>query len=160
MDKEMKISYTLFADKSELNDVEQKLYERAKQVRKQAYAPYSNFFVGCSVLLKNGEIIVGNNQENAVFPAGTCAEQVALNWTSANFPNEQIEKIFIVGAPKDIEKHIAPVPPCGTCRQVISEHEDRQQHNIEVYFASVVGEIYKINSVKTMLPFTFGKDLL
>ncbi len=160
MEKEIKISYTLFNDISELSEIDKKLFEVAKKARLQAYAPYSNFLVGCAVLLKNGTIAMGNNQENAVYPVGTCAERVALNWISANFPTEQIEKLFVIGAPKDVETEIIPAPPCGICRQAISEYEDKQKQPIEVYFANLSGKVYKVNSVKTILPFTFNKEFL
>ncbi len=160
MNKQININYEVFADGSELNEIEQELYEAAKNARSQAYAPYSDFFVGCSVLLKNGKIVTGNNQENAAFPVGTCAERVALNWASANFPNELIQKIFIVGAPKDVTKKIKAVPPCGVCRQTISEYENKQQSKIEIYFGSISGEIYKVNSIQVMLPFSFDSNFL
>ncbi len=160
MNKKIDITYEVFTNSSELNDIEQELYESAKLVRERAYAPYSDFLVGCAVLLKNGKIITGNNQENAAFPVGTCAERVALNWASANFPNESIQKIFIVGAPKDITKKIKAVPPCGTCRQAISEYENKQKSKIEIYFGSLSGEIFKVNSIQSMLPFSFNSDFL
>ncbi len=160
MDKQIEITYKVYKDSSELNEIEQKLYEEAKNIRKKAYAPYSDFYVGCSVLLKNGEIVVGNNQENAAYPSGTCAERVALSWLSANFPNEIIKKVFIVGAPKNISKKTKAVPPCGFCRQAISEYEYKQKENIEIYFASTSGEIFKVQSIKSLLPFTFDSDFL
>lgn len=78
MKKEAQISYEHFKNSSELSDVEKKLFDRAKQARENAYAPYSNFLVGCSVLLENGEIYSGNNQENAAYPSGLCAERTTL----------------------------------------------------------------------------------
>ncbi len=160
MEKEMKISYTLFNDISELSEIDKKLFESAKKARLQAYAPYSDFLVGCAVLLENGTIATGNNQENAVYPVGTCAERVALNWISANFPNEKIKKLLVIGAPKDIKVETTPAPPCGVCRQSISEYEDKQKQPIEVYFANLSGKVYKVNSIKTILPFTFGGEFL
>lgn len=73
MKKDLQISYEYFKNSSELNDIEKKLFEKAKEARENAYAPYSQFLVGCSVLLENGEIYSGNNQENAAFPSGLCA---------------------------------------------------------------------------------------
>ncbi len=160
MKKELTINYTAFNDVSELSEIDKKLFEEAKKARLRAYAPYSNFLVGCAVLLKNGTIATGNNQENAVYPVGTCAERVALNWVSANFPNEKIEKLFVIGAPKDIQIETIPAPPCGVCRQSISEYEDKQKDTIEVYFANLSGKVYKVNSIKTMLPFTFSGEFL
>jgi len=101
MEKNIAIKYNHFKSRAELTETEQKLLERAKIARKNAYAPYSDFFVGCAVLLENGEIFSGNNQENAAFPSGLCAERTALFWIGANFPDQKIKKIFIVGGPKD-----------------------------------------------------------
>ena len=101
MKKDIKIDYEHFKGRNELSEVENSLFEKAIQARENAYAPYSNFFVGCAVLLENGEIFSGNNQENAAFPSGLCAERTALFWIGANFPDQKIKKIFIVGGPKE-----------------------------------------------------------
>jgi cytidine deaminase len=60
--------------------------------------------VGCAVLLENGEIYSGNNQENAAFPSGLCAERTTLFWVAANFPDVKVKKIFVVGGPKEFMK--------------------------------------------------------
>ena len=93
MEKELRIRYQIIASKDLLSDVERKLFEAAYEVRKNAYAPYSNFSVGCALLLENGEIVTGSNQENAAYPSGLCAERTAIFWTSANYPNQKIKKI-------------------------------------------------------------------
>lgn len=161
MKKEMAIPYEVFEDTSGLNEIEKQLFEKAKTAREKAYAPYSNFWVGCAILLKNGEIITGNNQENAAYPSGTCAERAALYWASSNFPNEIISKIFIIGAPKNwVKENLKPVPPCGSCRQSISEYEIKQKEPIEIYFSSLEGEIFKINSIQFLLPFSFDGGFL
>lgn len=160
MKEELTLEYHHFKSESELNDIEKQLFNKAKEARLKAYAPYSNFLVGSSILLKNGEIVVGNNQENAAYPSGTCAERTALYWASANFPDEMIEKIFIVGGPKVAKAILPPVPPCGSCRQSILEYESKQKHDIEIYFANLVGEVYKINSMKSLLPFSFNQEFL
>ncbi len=93
MKKETQISYEHFTDSSELTGIENTLFEKAKEAREKAYAPYSDFLVGCAVLLENGEIHAGNNQENAAYPSGLCAERTALFWIAANFPEVKIRKI-------------------------------------------------------------------
>lgn len=160
MKEELTLQYHHFKSESELSDIEKQLFNKAKEARLKAYAPYSNFLVGSSILLKNGEIIVGNNQENAAYPSGTCAERTALYWASANFPDEIIDKIFIVGGPKVAKAILPPVPPCGSCRQSILEYESKQKQDIEIYFANLVGEVYKISSMKGLLPFSFDQDFL
>ncbi|WP_345992466.1 cytidine deaminase [Chryseobacterium sp. Chry.R1] len=160
MKKDIQIGYEYFKNSSELNDIEKKLFERAKQARENAYAPYSQFLVGCSVLLENGEVFSGNNQENAAFPSGLCAERTALFWIGANFPEEKIKKIFIVGGPKESSEKTPPIPPCGACRQSLIEYETKQKENIDLYFSSMNDEIVKVNSIKDLLPFYFDSTFL
>lgn len=159
MKKQLNIDYEYFATINELPEIEQKLFATASEIRKQAHAPYSNFLVGCAILLENGQIITGNNQENAAYPSGLCAERTAIFWTSANHPREKILKIFIVGG-TDNDTKGKPVPPCGACRQSILEYENQQKKDIEFYFASVEGETYKICSIKELLPFSFDVSFL
>ncbi len=160
MKKETQISYEYFKNSSELNDIEKKLFEKAKEARENAYAPYSSFLVGCAILLENGEIYSGNNQENAAFPSGLCAERTTIFWVGANFPAEKIKKIFIVGGPKEFSEKNPPIPPCGACRQSIIEYETKQNQNIELYFSSMDEEVVKVNSIKDLLPFYFDGTFL
>jgi len=159
MEKEINIKYTAIGGRSELNETEKKLYDAAFEVREKAYAPYSSFLVGCALLLENGEIITGSNQENAAYPSGLCAERTAIFWASANYPDMKIKKLFVIGAPKDAVTSI-PVSPCGACRQSILEYEAKQKENIEIYFASMDGEIYKTTSIRDLLPFSFDASFL
>lgn len=160
MKKEVHIQYDFFADAGELDTTEQMLFEKARTVRENAYAPYSRFLVGCAMLLENGEIVTGSNQENAAFPSGTCAERSAIFWSAANFPRIKIKKMFVVGGPQDAPETSVPTPPCGACRQSILEYESLQDAGIEIYFASVHGEVYKTSSVKDLLPFSFDAKFL
>lgn len=159
MEKEFNIKFEVIASKNELNETDKKLCEAAFIARAKAYAPYSKFTVGCAILLENGEIITGNNQENAAYPSGLCAERTTIFWTAANFPSIKIEKLFVIGAPKDALQSAA-IPPCGSCRQSILEYEASQNQNIEIYFASLQGEIYKTKSVRDLLPFSFDASFL
>ncbi len=159
MEKEIKINFEVIQNYEQLNDIEKTLFNKAKIIREQAYAPYSNFFVGCALLLENGEIITGSNQENAAYPSGLCAERTTVFWTSANYPDIKIKKIFVIGAPKDVLSSI-PIPPCGGCRQAILEYEAKQKEEIEIYFASPNGEIIKTKSVRDLLPFSFDSSFL
>lgn len=159
MEKEIKIKFEVIAGKESLNDIERKLYDKAFEIRQKAYAEYSGFQVGCALLLENGEIITGSNQENAAYPSGLCAERTTIFWTYANFPNETIKKLFVIGAPKDAVTSV-PIPPCGACRQSILEYEAKQNEPIEIYFASLDGEIYKTHSIRDLLPFSFDASFL
>ena len=157
MEKEIKINYEIIANKDELNAIERRLYDAAFEVRKNAYAEYSNFLVGCALLLEDGEIVTGSNQENAAYPSGLCAERTAIFWTSANYPNKTIKKLFVIGAPRE-SMSSTPIPPCGSCRQSILEYEAKQEDLIEIYFASIDGEIFKTRSIRDLLPFSFDKS--
>lgn len=160
MKKDILIRYEHFKSKSELNESEKKLFDTAKSARENAYAPYSDFLVGCSVLLENGEIYHGSNQENAAFPSGLCAERTALFWIGANFPNQKIKKIFIIGGPREFSEKAPPIPPCGACRQSLMEYETKQNENIDVYFSNLNEEVFKVNSIKDLLPFYFDSTFL
>ncbi len=137
----------------------QDLMAKAIKVRKNAYAPYSKFRVGVAILLDNGEVVLGSNQENAAYPSGLCAERVAIFYAGANYPQANILKMAITAA-SDSNQTTAPIPPCGSCRQSIAEYEIRQETPIEIYFMGEVGVIYKSESLKNLLPFMFDKKFL
>ncbi|WP_016990612.1 cytidine deaminase [Flavobacterium sp. ACAM 123] len=140
------------------NDV-QNLMEQAVAIRKKAYAPYSKFRVGAALLLDNGNTVLGSNQENAAYPSGLCAERVAIFQAGAIYPEAKILKMAITAA-SDFNKTIAPIPPCGACRQSIAEYETQQETPIEIYFMGETGDIYKSDSLKNLLPFMFDKNFL
>ncbi len=135
------------------------LMEQAVIARDKAYAPYSKFHVGAALLLDNGEIISGNNQENASYPSGLCAERTAIYYAGAQYPNAKVLKMAITASAvnKETDK---PIPPCGACRQAISEYEVKQDAPIEIYFMGKVGKVAKSNSLKNLLPFIFDKESL
>lgn len=135
------------------------LMEQAIAIRKKAYAPYSQFRVGAAILLDNGKIVLGSNQENAAYPSGLCAERVAIFQAGAIYPDAKILKIAITAA-SDNNKTTTPIPPCGSCRQSIAEYEIKQDTPIEIYFMGETGAIYKSASLKNLLPFMFDKKFL
>ncbi|OOG68740.1 cytidine deaminase [Flavobacterium sp. A45] len=150
---------TVFETIQELPLVEQNLMLKAIEVRKNAYAPYSKFRVGAAILLDNGEVVVGSNQENAAYPSGLCAERVAIFYAGAIYPEAIILKIAITAA-SDNNKTTSPVPPCGACRQSIAEYEIRQESPIEIYYMGESGSIHQSASLKNLLPFMFDNKLL
>lgn len=151
----IEIQYTLFSNKEELSLEERALMEKAEKASFSAYAPYSKFRVGAAVLLHNGEMVLGNNQENIVYPEGLCAERVALFSAMAQYPQEKIKAIAIYGNPVDYElNHF--VSPCGACRQVLIECEQRNNNNISILCGGASGEILAVESVKHLLPFHFN----
>ena len=131
----------------------------AVQVRRKAYAPYSNFTVGCALQLKNGVIFTGNNQENAAYPSGLCAERVAIYAAGANYPGVAIKNMALTASPVNDSLQI-PVPPCGACRQAIAEYENRQQEPIVIYFMGASGTVARAQSLKDLLPLVFDQSYL
>lgn len=159
--KQVNITTTFIAYQSieELPKEVQSLMEQAVAIRKNAYAPYSKFRVGAAILLDNDKIVLGSNQENAAYPSGLCAERVAIFQSGAIYPDAKIIKMAISAA-SDTNPTLSPIPPCGGCRQSISEYEFKQNTPIEIYFMGESGEIYKSDSIKNLLPLTFDKNFL
>lgn len=133
--------------------------EAAEEAREKAYAPYSNFRVGAALLLDNGEIITGNNQENVAYPSGLCAERVAIFFAGSQFPNTKILQLAVT-ARSEKKTLNEPIPPCGACRQSIAEYEIKQNHPIEIFFMGETGEVYKTDSIKVLLPLLFDNNSL
>jgi len=158
-DHKISTKFTVFESSDELSPTEQELLQKAIKIRDSAYAPYSGFNVGASVLMQNNQVIVGNNQENAAYPSGVCAERVAIWSAMSTFPDGKIEKIFI-SARSDKTLVDRPVAPCGACRQAIAEYETKQQQDIEIFFTGETGEIVKANSIKDLLPWMFDNSML
>lgn len=152
-------SFSIYDSTNELSEDVQNLMKQAVEIRKKAYAPYSQFRVGAALLLDNGKIILGSNQENAAYPSGLCAERVAIFHAGSVYPDAKILKIAITAA-SDTNQTKAPIPPCGSCRQSIAEYEIKQETPIEIYFMGEIGEVYKSASLKNLLPFMFDKKFL
>lgn len=132
---------------------------QAIEIRKKAYAPYSNFQVGAAIALENGSIVLGSNQENAAYPSGLCAERVAIFQAGSLYPNTPITSIAI-SATSTVNPVESPIPPCGACRQSIAEYECKQEQPIKIYFMGETGEIYASDSLKNLLPLSFDKKFL
>jgi cytidine deaminase len=156
---EISASATLFKDISELSSEDKMLMYKAVEAREKAYAPYSKFSVGAALLLGNGEIVLGNNQENAAYPSGMCAERVAIWKAGSDFPGVKITKLAI-SASSSISKVDKPIGPCGGCRQTLSEYEINQKEPMEVLFMGEVGEVVKTDSLLSLLPFSFDSSYL
>lgn len=152
-------SFLVFDTLEELPKDIQNLMNEAVAIRKKAYAPYSQFRVGAALLLDNGKIILGSNQENAAYPSGLCAERVAIFHAGSVYPEAKILKMAITAA-SDTNQTQAPIPPCGSCRQSIAEYEIKQETPIEIYFMGEIGTIYQSASLKNLLPFMFDKKFL
>jgi cytidine deaminase len=156
--KHVEISSEIFVydDINELEKADQALILEAHKATEKAFAPYSNFNVGCAILLENGEIVSGANQENASYPVGICAERVVLSTISSLFPNVKPVKMAI--AIKNNKKEQKdPVAPCGMCRQSIFEYEKRFNSPIKIFMRGEVGRIFMVESVAELLPLAFSK---
>ena len=129
------------------------LLRRAHEAASAAYAPYSDFKVGSAIRLKNGEIVLGSNQENIAYPSGLCGERVAVFAAGAQFPNEEIESIAIV-SPSPLAVPDAFMP-CGSCRQVLRETELRQKTPIKIYLQARDEVVLVSKSASNLLPFSF-----
>jgi cytidine deaminase len=158
MKKKILLKYDVTTNFNLLSDLEKKLIDKAFLSAKNAYAPYSKFNVGSALVLENNKIIIGNNQENASFPAGVCAERVALFSANANYPQEIIKKIAITAIAEKFELS-EPVGPCGICRQVLLECEEKQGSDIEILLFDTK-KIIKLAKAKDLLPFYFKEDRL
>jgi len=159
--KEIKIESTLYIYDSidETPKNAQELMEKAAEARLKAYAPYSKFNVGVALLLDNGEVIIGSNQENASYPSGLCAERTAIYYKGAKYPTAKILRMAIIaGSLKN--PTTTPIPPCGACRQAIAEYEVNQEAPIEIYFMGVSGKVVKSDSLANLLPLVFDKSVL
>jgi len=149
----------VFDSINELPEEAKSLMEKAAAAREMAYAPYSHFKVGAALALDNGIVVTGNNQENAAYPSGLCAERVAIYAAGAQYPDNIILRMAIT-ARSEKHKLSQPIPPCGACRQAIAEYEIKQHKNIEIYFMGEEGEVFKSNSLADLLPLIFDSSSL
>lgn len=138
----------------ELSPEESRLIDSARNATQRAYAPYSHFSVGAAILLSDGTIIEGSNQENSAFPSGLCAERTAAFYAHSRYPDLKFEKIAIAARGTDGRETRKPVTPCGACRQVLLEYEKLAGKNVEVLLYGT-DTIYRIPAVKYLLPLSF-----
>lgn len=156
---DINISVDVFSSAAELSPDEQHLLAQAQYATQNAYAPYSNFLVGAALLLTDGSIYLGTNQENAAYPSGLCAERTALFGMSANNPEKIISKLAVTARRNGTTAFLAALP-CGGCRQVMAEFENRQGTPIAVLMQAENGQIYRCDSVNMLLPLQFSKHTL
>jgi cytidine deaminase len=151
--------YEIYDSIDELSEEDAWLLSEAREVTMNAYAPYSNFFVGAVAKLVNGEIVAGSNQENASFPVGLCAERVLLSSISSIYPNVAVESIAISYRSSLIESN-HPISPCGICRQSLQEYEERLKSPIRLILGGMEGPVIVISRASMLLPLSFnGEDL-
>lgn len=146
-----------YSDAAELSAADRSLLEEARKATAKAYAPYSHFHVGAVLTLSNGETVTGTNQENASFPAGICAERVALSTASVQFPGIRIEALAVSYDNKQ-GPSVHPISPCGICRQTLLEYEQKQNHPIRLILGGQSGPVYVVPSANDLLPMSFSAD--
>jgi cytidine deaminase len=145
----------IVVDNLEDLDTESKyLAHKAKEATTHAYAPYSKFHVGAAVLLDNGKVMTGTNQENAAYPSGMCAERVALFAAYAMYPEAKVIKIAIAAKRKG-NKELSPATSCGPCRQVMLEVELRQSAAFQIIMLNQDHQWVQAPSAESLLPFCF-----
>jgi cytidine deaminase len=142
----------------ELPESDKLLIDKASAAAGKAYAPYSSFCVGAAIRLDNGEIITANNQENAAFPSGMCAERVALYYANASFPEAAIEALAII-AIRNGKILGSSAYPCGACRQALLESEVRYGQQIRIIMAGS-DKVEVSDSISALLPLYFTADFL
>jgi cytidine deaminase len=155
--KQVQFSVEVYSSSEELTKEDASLLTDARAITKAAYAPYSNFFVGAAAKLANGEIIKGTNQENASYPVAICAERTLMSAAATQYPGVAIETMAISYDNKNGES-IKPISPCGMCRQMLAEFEDRTGHVIKIILSGLSGEVFIVKTAKDLLPLTFTSD--
>lgn len=153
-EQKIEIAYQVYDDIGELTTADAWLLNEAREVTRQAYAPYSNFYVGAVAKLVNGEIVAGTNQENASFPVGLCAERVLLASASSLYPDVAIESLAI-SYHSDSGDSKQPIAPCGMCRQALQEYEGRVHLPIRLILGGLEGKIFVFDKASLLLPLAF-----
>lgn len=143
----------------DLDNESKYLVHKAKEAAHQAYAPYSKFHVGAALILDDGTVVTGSNQENASYPLCMCAERVALYAMASQYPAKKVMKMAVVAHKKN-HKELVPATSCGACRQVMVEFEERQHKKFEVVMLLENEKWIKCSSAASLLPFGFNKDSL
>jgi cytidine deaminase len=151
--------FIIVKTREELGPEENHLISKAEESLVYAYAPYSKFRVGVALLMDNGVIVTGTNQENAAYPSGMCAERVALFTIASQYPGVRIKKLAVV-AKRENDHRLTPATCCGSCRQVMLEFEERQNSRFEVIMQHDDGSWIKAVSAKSLLPFSFTNSSL
>lgn len=146
--------FTTYDHLEDLDSESKYLVHKAKEATTHSYAPYSKFCVGSAVILEDGTVITGANQENASYPLCMCAERVALYAVASQYPGKRIMKMAVVAHKKN-HKELVPAASCGACRQVMLEFEQRQHKPLEVIMLGPGEKWIKCPSALSLLPYGF-----
>ncbi len=141
----------------ELDEQDRMLIDKAKEMTRHSYAPFSHFSVGAAARLGNGIVVTGSNQENVAFPSGLCAERTALFYANSQYPDVPVLTLAIAARNADGGFTAGPVTPCGACRQVMAEVQKRNGKPLRVLLYGTEGT-YCIDNVDHLLPLSFSAD--
>ena len=157
--KEVKIDINIHSySYDELDATDKMLIDAAVEATNRSYAPYSNFAVGAAALLENGKVVTGTNQENAAYPSGICAERTTLFYANSEYPDQPVVSLAVAAkSPRGFLNR--PIPPCGACRQVMMEVEQRYRHPMRIMLYSKK-EIYVMYGTRNLLPLSFASDYM
>jgi len=156
-ENKIEINYKVYDDIKELSAEDAWLLNEAREVTRQAYAPYSKFYVGAAAKLVNGKIVVGTNQENASYPVGLCAERTLLASASALYPGVALETMAVSYNSNNGNSN-QPIAPCGMCRQYLQEYEIRVNRPIRLILGGIEGKIFLIEKASQLLPLGFTSE--
>ncbi len=151
------VEYTRHTSQMDMPPADQALLRAANEAAARAYAPYSNFLVGAALRMADGSVVTGNNQENASFPAGICAERTALHAAMSQWPQGVITEMAVVVPQVQGD---APVSPCGICRQALLEQEMRQGKPMRLLMGLSSGVVFELESARSLLPLSFDASFL
>lgn len=153
-EKNINIQFQRAASKEELGKEDRALFDEAISAMDTAYAPYSKFQVGAAIMLENGIVVRGSNQENIAYPSGLCAERVALFAASSQYPGVKMLSLAVATTTVGTDSE-ATVSPCGSCRQVMVEYERIQTPSLRVLTGAATGVIDIFESATALLPLAF-----
>jgi cytidine deaminase len=149
--------FTLYSQLEDLDSESKYLVHKAKEATEHSYSPYSKFRVGAALILEDGTVVTGSNQENASYPLCMCAERVALYAAAVQHPGKTIMKLAVVAHKKN-QKELSPATCCGACRAVLAEFELRQKKSFELIMLGENEKWIKCSSAASLLPFNFNLD--
>lgn len=155
MEKTLTIRYNEYPSVDVLSGADKELMQRAIATAEGAYAPYSHFLVGAALRLADGSVVIGNNQENAAYPSGLCAERTAIFAASAQRPDMRDYTALAI-AGRNADGELCEASPCGACRQVLMEYERLQGHPLRVLCLLQGSRVRETGSVADLMPFSFS----
>jgi cytidine deaminase len=158
--RQLTLRYHELASPDQLSPTERQAWDAARAATAHSYAPYSHFHVGAALVLADGSLVQGTNQENAAYPSGLCAERTALFGLAGSRPSPPPLIVGMAVAGRPAEGEFGPALPCGACRQVMLEYEVRQGQPIWLLLPSIEGTVLRFERLADLLPFHFSADAL